>query len=498
MSQASKSHVPAAPPAEPDLPRKAAARDRRALVNLPVALGFGCFFAWKEALVAFLYPPSCGLVLSPLVCQAFACCLVLLVAVLVLRRNRAGFSPSSLRVVAGVLMVLATVAGCAVTTAGAGVLAYVASAVVGCATAVLLYGWAEVLANVDLRAQLGTVVAGLCVASACGVAVGQCALWTMNAAVAVLGALGFVGFAVASTSLGGRDDEPLMIRPTSSNHFRMLLCGVVLYALVFGVVSGTTAAIATEATTHDFTLAMSQAMLLVTAAVLAFLLAWGRPAKLSTVGRLLTPVLAILLLLHILIQGSANGWLPRLTLGFWQIVQVFVLLLLINVARGGLASLSFVFPLGWAIVSLGYAVGVLSGHLLSNAYGIEPQAVQSIAVSLTIAAVLASSVMSSARYPGVVAPSAAEPIVPRADDAPSPPAADPIAVACAHISSHHAISDREAEVLELLARGNTRASIAQKLCISENTARVHVKNIYAKLCIHSKQQLIDMVDRRTE
>ena len=50
-------------------------------------------------------------------------------------------------------------------------------------------------------------------------------------------------------------------------------------------------------------------------------------------------------------------------------------------------------------------------------------------------------------------------------------------------------------MLDLLARGNTRVSIADKLCISENTVRVHVKNIYAKLYIHSKQQLIDMVDR---
>ena len=64
------------------------------------------------------------------------------------------------------------------------------------------------------------------------------------------------------------------------------------------------------------------------------------------------------------------------------------------------------------------------------------------------------------------------------------------------IAKKYALSEREGEVLDLLARGNTRMSIAEKLIISENTVRVHVKNIYAKLHIHSKQQLIDMVDKR--
>ena len=73
---------------------------------------------------------------------------------------------------------------------------------------------------------------------------------------------------------------------------------------------------------------------------------------------------------------------------------------------------------------------------------------------------------------------------------------DPIAQACAVIAKKYALSEREGEVLDLLARGNTRMSIAEKLIISENTVRVHVKNIYAKLHIHSKQQLIDMVDKR--
>lgn len=55
------------------------------------------------------------------------------------------------------------------------------------------------------------------------------------------------------------------------------------------------------------------------------------------------------------------------------------------------------------------------------------------------------------------------------------------------------LSQREQEVTDLLLRGNTVAAIARKLFISENTVRGHTKNIYRKLSVHSKQELIDLL-----
>ncbi|HKJ69465.1 MAG TPA: LuxR C-terminal-related transcriptional regulator, partial [bacterium] len=48
------------------------------------------------------------------------------------------------------------------------------------------------------------------------------------------------------------------------------------------------------------------------------------------------------------------------------------------------------------------------------------------------------------------------------------------------------LSDRELEVLHLLATGLTNSEIADKLYISLNTVRTHTKNIYAKLNVHSR------------
>ena len=54
----------------------------------------------------------------------------------------------------------------------------------------------------------------------------------------------------------------------------------------------------------------------------------------------------------------------------------------------------------------------------------------------------------------------------------------------------------EEEVLVLLAQGHTRNGIARKLVVSDNTVRAHVKSIYHKLRIHSKQELVNIIDAR--
>lgn len=47
------------------------------------------------------------------------------------------------------------------------------------------------------------------------------------------------------------------------------------------------------------------------------------------------------------------------------------------------------------------------------------------------------------------------------------------------------LSDREAEVLQLLVDGQRRPDIASALCLSPNTVRTHVQNVLGKLHVHS-------------
>lgn len=55
------------------------------------------------------------------------------------------------------------------------------------------------------------------------------------------------------------------------------------------------------------------------------------------------------------------------------------------------------------------------------------------------------------------------------------------------------LSDREVEVLELLAKGESNNAIAERLHISVNTVKSHIKRIYKKLEISSRLQLMNLL-----
>lgn len=48
-------------------------------------------------------------------------------------------------------------------------------------------------------------------------------------------------------------------------------------------------------------------------------------------------------------------------------------------------------------------------------------------------------------------------------------------------------------ILALVALGRSAKYISEELMVSYNTTRTHVRHIYEKLNIHSKQELIDLV-----
>ena len=65
---------------------------------------------------------------------------------------------------------------------------------------------------------------------------------------------------------------------------------------------------------------------------------------------------------------------------------------------------------------------------------------------------------------------------------------------CTTISERYALTPREREVFEMLARGRDSFYIQEQLTVSRNTVKAHVKHIYAKLDIHAHQDLLDMVE----
>ena len=84
-------------------------------------------------------------------------------------------------------------------------------------------------------------------------------------------------------------------------------------------------------------------------------------------------------------------------------------------------------------------------------------------------------------------PSAADPL------SQNPQPVDFIGQRVALLAREHKLTPRETEVFGLLAHGRSIPYVRDALIISRDTAATHAKHIYAKLDVHSRQELIDLV-----
>lgn len=64
------------------------------------------------------------------------------------------------------------------------------------------------------------------------------------------------------------------------------------------------------------------------------------------------------------------------------------------------------------------------------------------------------------------------------------------------IARDHRLTERESEVLALMAQGHTRPYMCEKLYLSEGTVRSHANHVYQKLDIHSREELYELVETR--
>ncbi|MDR3136138.1 MAG: helix-turn-helix transcriptional regulator [Coriobacteriales bacterium] len=65
---------------------------------------------------------------------------------------------------------------------------------------------------------------------------------------------------------------------------------------------------------------------------------------------------------------------------------------------------------------------------------------------------------------------------------------------CSHIAGLYGLSPREEAVMRLLVKGRSIARIQTELFISKGTVNTHLRHIYQKLNIHTKQELLDLVE----
>lgn len=60
------------------------------------------------------------------------------------------------------------------------------------------------------------------------------------------------------------------------------------------------------------------------------------------------------------------------------------------------------------------------------------------------------------------------------------------------------LSKREKEVLKGMLQEKKRKEIAEELCITENTVKKHVTNIFSKLHISNRKELYEQIRQKSD
>ena len=176
--------------------------------------------------------------------------------------------------------------------------------------------------------------------------------------------------------------------------------------------------------------------------------------------------------------------------------NVFISCMVVMLARRNRYASLAIF--GWTsgISGLGTTLGAFVGTTANGLVASDMAGVLSLAIVLLLTLFVGYVLFAlrgysfAAEIGGVVEPAPDAPAVEVA-----PHGEEQFAARCHQIAQACGLTPREEEVFAMLARGRNREHIESALQVSRNTVKAHVKHVYAKLGIHSHQELIDRVEQ---
>ncbi len=264
--------------------------------------------------------------------------------------------------------------------------------------------------------------------------------------------------------------------------------------LAFAFVIGTMRSLVIES--HPFHLA---SMAVDGALLVAFAAAHLKRPFVGLAYRSLIPGLAVLLLTTTNISMALFGgsWVDMaMVYLLYTLAALLTLATLSAVAHAGEFPSDFVYGIPFALFCLMSLVGLVSSEVMT-----------SDAIKVSTSVITAVYAFAMVIVPGVRNQRLAgsEPILgelaARQDGSASQamshqgaaPAAPTLADRCATLSRRYRLTAREAEILGYLAGGYGSGYISEALYISPNTVRTHIHNIYGKLGVNSREDVLDLV-----
>lgn len=407
------------------------------------------------------------------------CALLAAIAALKLPR---GWARGRAAAIDGCASLALLVCGLACVPRGTGVvMCGVALLVAGCAVTWLMLRWGSVLTSIgERRALVMLTVSAVTLACAklllAGVAVALGKAFGATLACACVIQLACLRYA----SGGHAASAPSRSFYTRENVGSLM--GLVIFMALFSVILKMMDVVLDVAARGRIVEGVG---LVVIAATSVWLVASRRQFRFYADVRVLLVACAVLGVTCVYAEGAIGSCAVGMALGTRELVRFYLFLLQADIARNGDLPAPFVFGVGWAccgIPRLPLCVIDLSSVEVTSAL-----VAMLLLIVFACAFVLVKSPSGlrppfSDLEPYMVQPALLVPALPRAHDAAS------------NLASRYNLTPRETEVMALVCAGRSRSYIADTLYISENTVKFHIKNVYRKVGVSSRQDLIDLYE----
>lgn len=460
-------------------------------------LGFGFYWAWMTtfwtgSVRSPLGMPTVDQMTMARIAVQAATAVAFLIAVLVARRLTS-FSGQRLVVLGGAVL---GPAGTIVATLGQNqsegstpvylVLAWV-SLGVACACITLL--WGRFYASIGLkRASLYTPLS-LVLAVLAGMVLSSMQPLAALVLTTLLPVLSVGMFLLAAPELPAPEEQEARIYGQARAALWRIVLAIGVYGATLGFYLHSTALFGQGGSSPSAGTLVALFVPLVTIVLL-------RRHDLSLIFRITLPLTAAGFLLLPLL-GAGAGWIGAAVVGaggtFFDIITWIALS---EIAHRSRLSPIKVFGLGRAANAGGIGLGWLGSYLLLGTTATGPSPVLVFCVGMVFILILTTTlILREEDFP-------AEEVVPGATQA-----AEAGALAsetrsgpghwrrcCTKIAREHDLSPREEEVMVLLAKGRSMKHIEDTLVISFHTAKSHANHVYRKLGVHSREELIDLVE----
>lgn len=292
--------------------------------------------------------------------------------------------------------------------------------------------------------------------------------------------------AVVAREEGLGDEAPIAYEASKRNARLSWSFGIiyVVYGIVIGLGTGSVTQIP-----GDWLLfaGIASFILIGAGAAFAFLHHLSGRIRQSDVLRMLFPFLVVSLVPMAFFTGLVYALCNLLLLASYVFLVMVSLFFEVQAARDRSASPLYFVGMSQTALSVGVMAGFALGLLASAAGAIDYGVLSAVALGLVV---LLAIFVTFAPVHDAVGEGRPERETAQGEH----PEQGRWRTRCAAVAQEAGLSARETEVFYLLAKGRGIEHIQNKLCISSHTVKSHTYNIYRKMGINSREELLDAIE----